>query len=61
MADFTLVYSKKKLICRRNFTNKVLVSRATLSRRRRALPDPKQYPDPESDHKQIISDPQPWP
>jgi hypothetical protein len=63
----------KNFIYCRNFTNTVRVCRATLSRRRPALPDLKQDPnpesepklpyksdpDPESDPKQIIPDPQP--
>jgi hypothetical protein len=58
---------------RRNFTNTVRVCRATLTRRRPALPDTKQDPDPESEPKlreksdpdqesdlnQSIPDPQP--
>jgi hypothetical protein len=47
ITDFTLVNFLKNFIYRRNFTNTVRVCRATLSRRRPALPDPKQDPDPE--------------
>ncbi len=39
----------KKFIYHRNFTNKVRVCRATLSRQRSALLYTKQDPDPESD------------
>ncbi len=49
ITDFTLVHFLKNFIYRRNFTNTVRVCRATLSRRRPALPDPKQ--DPESEPK----------
>ena len=53
MLQKTLVYIIKNFIFRRNFTNKVRVCRATLSRRRPVLPDLKQDPesvsDPESD------------
>jgi hypothetical protein len=49
MLQKALVSILKKVIYRRNFTNKVRVCRATLSRRGPALPDPKQ--DPESEPK----------
>jgi hypothetical protein len=49
MLQKALVSFLKNVIYCRNFTNKVRVRRATLSRRRPALPDPKQDPDPESD------------
>ncbi len=49
MLQKTLVYIIKNFIFRRNFTNKVRVCRATLSRRRPVLPDLKQ--DPESELK----------
>ncbi len=57
---YALVSFLKNFLYRRNFTNKVQVCRATLSRRRTALPDPKYDPDPESDPKQNIPDPQLW-
>jgi hypothetical protein len=49
MADFTLVYILRNFIYRRNFTNKVLVGRATFSRWRPAALDSKQDPALESD------------
>ncbi len=51
MLQKALVYILKIFIYCRNFTNKVRVCHATLSRRRPALPDPKQDPDPESELK----------
>jgi hypothetical protein len=48
MLQKALVAILKKIIYRRNFTNKVRVCRATLWRqRRKALPDLKQDPDPD--------------
>jgi hypothetical protein len=73
MLQKALVSTLENFIYCCNFTNKVRVCRATLSRQRPSLPDPKQYPDPvsdpelepklpyldpESDPKQIIPDPQ---
>jgi hypothetical protein len=49
ITDFKLVHFLKNFIYRRNFTNTVRVCRATLSRRKPALPNPKQ--DPESEPK----------
>jgi hypothetical protein len=49
MLQKALVSILKNGIYRCNYTNKVRVCRATLSRRRLALTDPKQDPDPESD------------
>ncbi len=60
MLQKALVSVLKNFLYRRNFTNKVRVCRATLSRRRPALPDPKYDPDPETDPKQNIPDPQLW-
>jgi hypothetical protein len=57
-----MVYILKFFIYSRNFMNKVRVCRATLSRRRPALPYPKQDPDPESELKLPLKlDPDPDP